>query len=98
MLRGWLHVAAWVVLLGIIFSIFTALKALAHSWYDSACCSDNDCAPEANVKETAWGYLLPNGETMPYKDKRILTSVDKDFHWCHVGSNTYCLYVPGRGT
>jgi hypothetical protein len=95
MLKGWLHVAAWVVLLGVIFSIFTALKALAHSWYDPACCSDNDCAPDDRVKEVPGGFQVPTGEIVPYGDKRIRQSLDKQFHWCHFQNFTYCVYVPG---
>ena len=70
----------------------------SHDWYDPACCSGEDCAPSDGVKEVTGGFSVPTGETIPYGDKRIRQSLDKQFHWCHVGSNTYCVYVPGGST
>jgi len=72
-------------------------SAKAHSWYDHDCCSDKDCAPVNEIKEGPGGYTLPNGDLMKYGDGRIRQSVDNQFHWCHNGVITYCLYVPGRG-
>lgn len=74
-------------------------SAKAHSWYDKECCSGDDCAPVADggIKEGPGGYTLPDGNLLPYGDKRIRQSVDHQFHWCHINAATYCLYVPGRG-
>lgn len=81
---------AWIFLLIVAVSI-----ANAHSWYDPACCSDNDCAPDNRVKEVRGGFRVPTGEVVPYGDKRIRPSLDKQFHWCHFQTHTYCVYVPG---
>lgn len=76
----------------------------AHSWYDTECCSGQDCAPSAAtpVEELADGYHLM-GQVVPYGDRRIRVSPDKDFHICssagsrQPGAWIICLYVPGRG-
>lgn len=80
-------------------------SASAHEWYAPDCCSGSDCAPveDGGVKETASGYVLPNGEAIPFGDPRLRPSHDYQYHWCHAQNpigfqKTYCLYIPGRGT
>lgn len=84
--------------------LFLTSSASAHSFYELECCHDKDCAPveDGGVKETPSGYVLPDGSTIPYGDKRIRFSPDSRFHWCHgqpvMGQvSTICLYIPGRG-
>lgn len=91
-------IGLWVIALVCIFIVFSAISARAHSWYDPACCSDNDCAPDDRVKEVTGGFQVPTGEVVPYGDKRIRQSLDKRFHWCHFQTHTYCVYVPGGST
>lgn len=72
------------------------------SWkYDYQCCSNRDCRSIGqNVRETREGYVVPSGELIPYRDKKIKISQDENFHWCTVGgkeeSKTICLYIPPR--
>lgn len=86
------------ILLSLALSSITS-SSLAHDWYDKECCSGSDCSPVVadTVREGPSGYTLPDGNLLPYGDKRIRQSVDDRFHWCHVNAATYCLYVPGRG-
>lgn len=89
----------WTALIFAIFAIFVwVAPAAAHSWYDPACCNDNDCAPNDDVEEVKGGFRVPSGEVVPYGDKRIRQSLDKRFHWCHVNAYTYCVYIPGGAT
>jgi hypothetical protein len=87
----------WTACLLAIAVLFVS-TAKAHSWYDQQCCSDNDCKPDDRVKEVQGGYLLPDGVLIPYGDKRLRASLNDQFHWCHNGAITYCLYIPGRST
>lgn len=74
--------------------------ALAHGWYDPACCSDRDCARyPAEVTETGKAYVLADGRYVDMGDPRIRLSADGDFHVCErPDKSIICLYVPGRGT
>lgn len=69
--------------------------------YPFACCSNQDCRPVATkaISEKPQGYVINvTGEVVPYKDTRIRTSPDGDYHWCSVAgeekSRTICLFVP----
>jgi hypothetical protein len=84
------------------------IPAMAHDapkgWtYPYACCSGYDCRQVASraVSERPEGYVIRGtGEVVSYRDKRLRTSPDGEFHWCSVaGSNdgrTICLFVPPR--
>lgn len=71
--------------------------------YPFSCCSNQDCRPVATkaVSEKPQGYVINvTGEVVPYKDTRVRTSPDGEFHWCSVAgeekSRTLCLFVPPR--
>lgn len=80
-----------------ILGMITAVNA--HGWYDTGCCSEKDCAPyKGTVVETDKGFQLSDGRFVPYGDKRIRVSFDKEFHTCENSYNPLiCLYVPSRG-
>lgn len=87
----------------------TPTLALAHDapagWvYPSSCCSNLDCreVSHAAVSERPQGFVMDaTGEVTPYKDRRIRSSPDGEYHWCTpAGLNqgkTICLFVPDRG-
>jgi len=65
-----------------------ATPALAHSWYDNACCGDGDCrpVPATDVRELSegvWKYL-PTGHTFQNGGiyRRVRPSKDAHFHVC----------------
>lgn len=83
-------------LLSALFILATGGQAVGHSWYDSACCSDRDCAPipaEA-VRITSQGYevtLMPGDHPMvqkrlfqviPFGSEDVLPSQDMHYHAC----------------
>lgn len=93
------------VLIVLVILVVAVSYARAHSWYEFECCSDKDCEalPPESVKETNNGYLLPNGQTIPYNMAR--QSRDRDYHWCRLGEDirqptgkAYCFYAPSFGT
>lgn len=73
--------------------------AFGHSWYDVACCSDNDCHPVAAddviETETGWKYL-PTGTE--FTREMVKPSKDHRFHVC-IGNKAwdrgraYCIYI-----
>jgi hypothetical protein len=78
-------------------------SAAAHSWYDGACCNENDCRQTTfgEVERTEGGWLfVPTGELIPFDDKRIKHSLDPLIHVCLRGRNmngvqtVRCLYIP----
>lgn len=74
---------------------------MAHSWYDSDCCSEGDCHPVAG-REVADGFVLEYKDQsfhVAYGDKRLRVSADTKFHLCINAYLTtlHCVYVPGRG-
>lgn len=87
-----------IFLVWVILFLLAAWMAHAHSWYDPACCNDGDCAPDERVHEVKGGFEVPTGEVVPYGDRRLRQSLDKQFHWCHVNAYTYCVYIPGGAT
>jgi len=68
-------------------------SASAHSWYDPACCSDQDCHPTDQVRETPEGYRIKN-RLYPYGFAR--RSLDDQFHICERFGEVICLYAPLR--
>lgn len=82
-----------VLIMGLI--ALATMPAFAHSWYSSACCSDQDCAPVPSITVTAgrdgWRVRLRPGDhpivtgtpidaTVPYDE--ALPSEDGAFHAC----------------
>lgn len=79
-----------------------ALNGHSHSWYDAACCSNNDCEqlPDDAVTEEEGGYrvryhakmgldvdvLVPFGGVKPSRDGH--------YHGCATSAHFLCLYVP----
>lgn len=87
----------------IVFSMFVAWtqRADAHDWYPIECCSDKDCRPvsASAIRTGPQGYVInSSGETVGYRDSRVRTSPDDDYHWCNAGGmekgRTICLFVP----
>jgi hypothetical protein len=88
-----------IVFVLILGSLFSAIVARAHSWYDPQCCSDQDCSPVAidDVVETEKGWKhLPTGTE--FTRDMVLPSKDNRFHVC-IGNREwdkgkpYCIYV-----
>ena len=87
---------------------FNGDAALAHDaksgWsYPFACCAGYDCreVPAKAIIEGPQGYVIAGtGELLTYRDSRVRSSPDGEFHWCSVaGANdgkTVCLFVPPR--
>jgi len=77
--------------------------AMAHSWYDYDCCSDNDCKEiEASaVKALPDFYEVTFAGRVfqvPYNDPRIRKAKDLGYHACEYPKEELrCLYVPGGG-
>jgi hypothetical protein len=75
--------------------------AVAHSFYDAACCSDRDCAPVhfSTIRERPEGfYVLPQGDFIERGKEKY--SPDGDWHVCRseTSGKLLCIYVPGRGS
>lgn len=98
---GWvLLLAALFILIGICMCLLLLTAAEAHSWYDSSCCSDSDCAPVADgaIREEPNEFIMPNGDTVARTSGRVHQSLDGRWHWCHTQqAGTICVYVPPRG-
>lgn len=76
----------------------SSLTVTAHSWYDFACCAENDChpIPESEVRVTPEGHQV-RGQLIPYGQER--RSGDSEYHICMPNPPTIkCLYAPPRGT
>ena len=88
------------VVLGLVVIAARAHDAPGGWAYPFECCSGIDCRPvsSARVKATPQGYVLPTGETVPYRSPKIRPSPDGEFHWCSVAGSdegkTICLFVP----
>lgn len=89
---------------------FLITQAKAHDWYDSDCCSTQDCAPapvgSVTATDTGWQVIILPGEHpmvkrnvstfVPFGDPREKRSKDARFHACITpGQRFLCLYVPG---
>lgn len=82
--------------------LWSTLPVEAHSWYDTACCSDRDCEaiePDA-VTETKLGYKVDYFSRQGFEVhgwiERTQTrhSHDGRFHGCATSTRFLCLYVP----
>lgn len=63
------------------------------------CCGENDCAviPANEVRLTAAGYLLRDGEVVPFRE--ALLSEDGKYHRCHrYDGSRRCFFAPGYGS
>lgn len=83
--------------------------AAAHSWYDAACCSGQDCAPveTAEIEETPDGYrvVLEPGDhpLVTRRLERLISKTSPDLRWSHdagwhvcaSSARIICLYIPG---
>lgn len=87
-----------------------SVPALAHSWYDSDCCSSNDCAPipATAVQITDQGYqvtLNPGDHPLATKpltaffafdDEDMRPSLDGEWHACVIPKSApTSYYTPG---
>lgn len=75
------------------------LITLAHSWYDTWCCSNDDCHPvddeEIHTLPDAYEY---HGMKIGYDSVNVKPSLDGKYHVCeHPKGTIRCLYVPGNG-
>ena len=79
-----------------------ALNGRAHSWYDSACCSNRDCEalPDTAVTIESGGYHVRYTAKLGFKVDVMVPfneakpSRDEHFHGCANTINFLCLYVP----
>lgn len=90
------------IIVGMIFLLALigfAIDALAHSWYDPECCSDQGCRPVVteDVIETEDGWKhLPTGTV--FSRNQVKPSRDGRFHVC-IGvkpwdlGKPYCIYI-----
>ncbi len=67
--------------------------AAAHGWYDTSCCSDQDCHPiqSYEVQLTPSGYKV-HGTIVPYTAAK--KSLDRDYHVCIYAGQVRCFYAP----
>lgn len=99
------YIAFLLLALAALFCLFMTVNlALAHSWYDLACCSQKDCEPLdiESVTETETGYEVsyfskqgfPVRGFMPREKTRH--SQDGRFHGCATSTRFLCLYIPSN--
>ena len=74
----------------------------SHSWYSTYCCDEEDCSvyPRSDFKITPDGYLLKDGEFIPFHSGIIMKSQDGDYHRCvhaYYPHISRCFYVPDAG-
>lgn len=86
----------------IVALVIWAWSALAHSWYDGECCSEQDCfqVPKGYVVWSSAGWVVgPDQELFKWGDDRLRKSLDIDFHQClKADGSRRCLYAPDPGT
>ena len=69
------------------------LKNAAGEW----CCGEGDCFVQATVKQTRAGYLLTNGELIPYPEAQ--PSPDGTFVRCQrPDGSRRCFFAPPPNT
>lgn len=77
-------------------------SAIAHSWYDPACCSVRDCEPlpDGAVTQTKDGYHVTYTGGLGFKVDVVVPydkarpSRDEKFHGCASVDRFLCLYAP----
>lgn len=86
-------------------------SAFAHSWYDTYCCNDGDCAPipasSVTPTDDGWVITLKPGDhpmvtepiTHTFKYVRTRQSQDDQFHLCLYPTQheVQCFYAPPFG-
>lgn len=84
-------------------ALLLAGPALAHSWYDYACCSERDCRlenittagitieHEVNRRIGGW-FVTSTNELIPFDDKRIKISLDTGTHLCLMPSGVKGIF------
>lgn len=80
---------------GGILIIGTSTVVLPHSFYETACCSGNDCTPIASyrVDQVGGGYLIDGLHFVPESQAR--NSPDGMYHACFPSKDKLrCLYRP----
>lgn len=102
-----LELLAPIAAAGVLALLLSTKPAPAHDWYPYECCSDRDCRPLewSEVRTGPDGFMLPNGETMGFADRRIRPTPPEDpqqrFHLCTVAGDpkgrALCLFVPQGG-
>jgi hypothetical protein len=76
--------------------------AMAHSWYDAACCSEKDCAPipDSDVADLGAGgfYIHSRKEHIALKDTR--QGKDENYHLCvnQATNARLCFYRKFNGS
>ncbi len=89
--------------------VLLSTTAVAHSWYDAMCCSDQDCKAVADglieAGPTGWVVRdLGTSEVVPYGSPKIKVSRDEHDHVCrrlpssHTPFELLCIYPKPRGT
>lgn len=104
--------AAVVGVFALLLVAFGARPARAHEWYDSVCCSGQDCFPlgEAEVAVLPGNdYLILRSQEVfahpnnPQFQRRARWSKDGRFHRCTIAGDrnapaSICFYVPPPGS
>ena len=87
----------------VVFALLSS-SAIAHDWYETACCNDRDCAPAeaGDVTVKPEGYAIGSlGITVPFDSDKIreMRAPDGQFHICATPTTKrfLCLYVPDAG-
>jgi hypothetical protein len=77
----------------LLMSIFAG-PAGAHSWYEPACCSGQDCnaVDEGVVVEMGDGVHVKGWGTLSRSDPRVRWSRDGFDHVCSMAGKLYCVY------
>ncbi len=84
----------------IVATVVLATPAKAHSWYEQACCSDNDCKPVSSeeVVELKEGVKVRRWGILSYSDPRLRWSHDGRMHICESPTKLHCVYRPPPAT
>jgi hypothetical protein len=95
----WLILATILALAALVIAAHAVRTAHGHSWYDAACCAEDDCWPvdDDNLAEIdgGWRYVPTGNEfrgTMvrPTRDRRQHVCIgSKGWNW----GRSYCVYV-----
>lgn len=75
-----------------LFLIMLPSLVEAHSWYDSSCCSNQDCY-ELNYtpKKIKGGYFA---EGLLFSKEKLKESRNNRWHACILNGKPQCLYAP----
>lgn len=76
-----------------VLACLASSAAHGHSWYDPACCSQQDCFPTTEVLETPFGTFYQN---RPVDSSKIRKGMDDSYHVCIRAGQILCVYTPLR--